>query len=223
MHSQALEPAGDHGARMDATYRYQRHIYDASRKYYLLGRDRMIRALDAGPGSSVLEIGCGTGRNLIAAARQWPQARLFGLDISAAMLETAAASVVQRRLDCRIALAQADATSFDATRLFGQARFDRIFLSYTISMIPGWEMAINEAAEALAPGGTMHIVDFGQQERLPGFFRSALFAWLERFGVHPRGDLRPVLEEAAERHRLTLTFTPLYRGYAWAAAMRAQG
>ena len=35
--------SGDHGALMDDVYRYQRLIYDVTRKYYLLGRDEMIR------------------------------------------------------------------------------------------------------------------------------------------------------------------------------------
>lgn len=212
----------DHGAHMDGIYRYQRHIYDLSRKYYLLGRDRLIRSLDAGEGTSVLEVGCGTGRNLIAAAKAWPHAQFFGFDISAAMLETAEASVRRTGLAGRITLARGDATDFDAATLFdGRQAFDRIFLSYTLSMIPGWEMALDEAAAALAPGGMLHIVDFGQQERLPRAFRALLFAWLDRFDVHPRGALRAVLEEVAQRHRLTLDFQPLYRGYAWSAVLRA--
>ena len=42
---------------MDRMYRRQRHIYDASRKFYLLGRDRVIDALAPPAGGSVLEIG----------------------------------------------------------------------------------------------------------------------------------------------------------------------
>ncbi|HEX7781396.1 MAG TPA: class I SAM-dependent methyltransferase [Sphingobium sp.] len=213
--------ATDHGARMDGIYRSQRHIYDATRKYYLLGRDRLIRSLDAQAGFSVLEIGCGTGRNLITAAKAWPEAHFCGLDISAAMLETASEAVVKHGLGSRVALAQADATHFNAGRCFGREMFDRIFLSYTLSMIPGWELAIDEAADVLAPGGAMHIVDFGQQEGLPAVFRNGLFAWLAHFHVQPRGDLKPVLEDVAQRRRLTLEFTPLYRGYAWAAVLRA--
>lgn len=212
--------APDHGGRMDAIYRYQRHIYDASRKYYLLGRDRLIRDLDAGQDMAVLEVGCGTGRNLIAAARRWPQARFFGFDISRTMLDTANASVARHGLSDRIALTQGDATDFESRHLWGRAGFDRIFLSYTVSMIPGWELALDEAARALLPGGSIHIVDFGQQERLPSLFRRALFAWLARFDVAPRGDMLPVLEDVAARHRLTLTFTPLYRGYAWSAVLK---
>ncbi|MDP3895918.1 MAG: class I SAM-dependent methyltransferase, partial [Mesorhizobium sp.] len=71
-----------HAALMDGIYRRQRHIYDATRKYYLLGRDRMLERLDVPPGGAVLELGCGTGRNIVAAARRYPGARFCGLDIS---------------------------------------------------------------------------------------------------------------------------------------------
>ena len=47
--------------------------YDASRRYYLLGRDRLLDQLAPPPGGSILEIGCGTGRNLIGAARRYPR------------------------------------------------------------------------------------------------------------------------------------------------------
>ena len=47
--------------RMDAMYRYQRHIYDLTRKFYLFGRDQLLSALPAPPGAAVLEMGCGTG------------------------------------------------------------------------------------------------------------------------------------------------------------------
>lgn len=42
----AVAPRRDAAALMDAIYRRQRHIYDASRKFYLLGRDGLIADLD---------------------------------------------------------------------------------------------------------------------------------------------------------------------------------
>ncbi|TIV98235.1 MAG: SAM-dependent methyltransferase, partial [Mesorhizobium sp.] len=57
-------PAG-HAELMDGVYRWQRHIYDLTRKYYLLGRDRLIDGLDVPRGGTVLELGCGTGRNIV--------------------------------------------------------------------------------------------------------------------------------------------------------------
>lgn len=208
-------PAGDHAGHMDAIYRSQRHIYDLTRKYYLLGRDRLIAALDPPPGGTVLEIGCGTGRNLIAAARRFPNARYFGIDISEAMLETARASAAKAGLGDRITFAQGDATAFDAATLFGTARFDRIFQSYTLSMIPDWQGALREGAGKLAPGGRLDVVDFGQQEGLPAPFKALLFAWLAQFDVTPRATLADALVRIAADAGLTARFTPLYRGYAW--------
>ncbi|HCB76641.1 MAG TPA: SAM-dependent methyltransferase [Sphingomonas bacterium] len=208
--------AAAHAARMDAIYAGQRHIYDVTRKYYLLGRDRLIDELAPPPGGSVVEVGCGTGRNLMLAARRWPQARCFGFDISDAMLATARAKVAGRA----IRLERGDATAWEPKGLFGIEAADAIFMSYTLSMIPDWRSAIAAACDALAPGGALHIVDFGQQERLPAAFHRALFAWLARFDVEPRTDLPRALEEAAAARGLSLGFTPLYRGYAWRAVLR---
>lgn len=196
-------------ALMDAQYRWQRHVYDFSRKYYLLGRDHMIRALDVPVGGSILEIGCGTGRNLALAARSHPAARLYGVDISAEMLKNA------RRNAPMAMLEQGDATRFDAKLLLGQSTFDRVFMSYTLSMIPDWQAALDQAARLLAPGGRLHIVDFGQQERLPRWFGRLLAAWLDRFHVTPREGLFAASEDCAERHGLACTASPLLRGYAW--------
>jgi S-adenosylmethionine-diacylgycerolhomoserine-N-methlytransferase len=206
---------------MDAIYRTQRHFYDLTRKYYLLGRDRLIRDLAPPAGGNVLEIGCGTGRNLIAAAKAWPDARYFGIDISEAMLETARAKVAAAGLTGRITLAQGDATAFDAQALFGVASFDRVFQSYTLSMIPDWQGALREGAGKLAPGGRLDIVDFGQQEQLPAPFKRLLFGWLAQFDVEPRHALPDVLAEIAKAQGLSDAFTPLYRGYAWAGRLSA--
>ena len=205
---------GGHASLMDGVYRRQRHIYDLTRKYYLLGRDRMLNGLDVPPDGTVLEIGCGTGRNVVLASRLYPDASLFGLDISAEMLRTASASLAKEGIAPRARLAQGDAYHFDALALFGRDRFDRVFISYALSMIPGWERAATEALKCLAPGGSLHIVDFGSQERLPGWFRAALRAWLGKFHVSPRDGLRAELERQAQTAGMSLEFTPLYRGYA---------
>jgi S-adenosylmethionine-diacylgycerolhomoserine-N-methlytransferase len=210
---------GGTGDHMDRIYRHQRHIYDLTRKYYLLGRDAMIRDLAPPPGATVLEAGCGTGRNLIRAARLYPQARFFGLDISSAMLETARANVARAGLAERITLAEGDATDFDPVALFERDRFDRIFLSYTLSMIPDWLGVLDHVAHMIDVDGRLHLVDFGQQERLPVAFRSALFAWLRKFDVTPRPYLQEAVLALASHERLTLRWQPQYRGYAWLARL----
>lgn len=152
----------DHGRLMDGTYRWQRHIYDITRKYYLLGRDGLIADLAPPSGGSVLEIGCGTGRNLIAVGKAWPHARLYGVDISQAMLDTAQISVERVGMACRVRLARGDAVDFDPQALFGRATFDRVFISYALSMIPDWEAALQQAALCVAPGGRLEVVEIGR-------------------------------------------------------------
>ncbi|TIM20102.1 MAG: class I SAM-dependent methyltransferase, partial [Mesorhizobium sp.] len=208
------------GELMDGVYRWQRHVYDLTRKYYLLGRDRLISGLDVPVGGTVLELGCGTGRNIVLAARLYPDARFFGLDISAEMLETASAAIAREGLSGRVTLARGDATDFDAEALFSFERFDRIFVSYSLSMIPGWEKTISAALAALSPGGSLHVVDFGQQEALPRWFRTLLRGWLRKFHVEPRHSLRDVLQSESARRGATLRFRTLYRGYTWLAVTK---
>jgi S-adenosylmethionine-diacylgycerolhomoserine-N-methlytransferase len=204
-----------HAELMDGVYRWQRHIYDLTRKYYLLGRDRLIAGLNVPAGGTVLELGCGTGRNIIVAARRYPGARLCGLDISAEMLETAGAAIAREGLSGRVTLARGDATGFDAKALFGLETFDRVFVSYSLSMIPGWEKTVSAALAALSPSGSLHVVDFGQQEGLPRSFRALLRGWLRKFHVEPRATLREVLESESARTGASLRFETLYRGYSW--------
>jgi S-adenosylmethionine-diacylgycerolhomoserine-N-methlytransferase len=212
--------SADAAAAMDRMYRRQRHVYDLTRKAYLLGRDDLIAALKPPRGGTVLEIACGTGRNLIRAAKAYPQARFFGLDVSHEMLATARAKVAAAGLAGRIALARGDATSFDPQALFGVAAFDRVFVSYALSMIPLWRGVFTEAAARLTPGGALHIVDFGDQGELPDFLRAALRAWLARFSVTPRLTLETDLGRLAAARGLKLEFRPLYRRYAFLAALK---
>jgi S-adenosylmethionine-diacylgycerolhomoserine-N-methlytransferase len=206
--------------KMDEIYRYQRYFYNLTRKYYLLGRDTLIKNLNTAQGGTILEIGCGTGRNLINTAKTYPNANIFGFDISNAMLETARNAISSSSYADKIKLAQANATQFESQSLFGLNGFDRVFISYTLSMIPVWQQVLPRAIAALAPGGELHIVDFGMQEGLPAWFKRMLFAWLARFSVQPSPDLKSALENITQKHGYELSFQSLYRGYAAYAVIK---
>jgi S-adenosylmethionine-diacylgycerolhomoserine-N-methlytransferase len=209
-----------HAEHMDGIYRYQRYIYDLTRKFYLLGRDRMIAGLAVPDGGTVLEVGCGTGRNLIQAARRYPNVRFFGFDISKMMLETAEANIANAGFSDRITLAQGDASDFSSMALFGVPAFDRVYISYAVSMIPPWREAITQGFAAVKPGGSLHVVDFGQQSQLPGTFKAALRAWLAKFSVTPRAELEAELQALADKNGSRLVFTKLYRDYAQLGVVR---
>lgn len=211
----------DHGSLMDRVYRRQRHLYDATRKYYLLGRDPMLQDLNAPAGGTVLEIGCGTGRNLVKAANLYPEAQFFGIDISREMLDTAGRSVASAGLNGLVRLAYADAANFDPQKTFGRATFDRIFISYAVSMIPEWRAVMSNAASILAPGGELHIVDFGDQCDMPRWFKFALYRWLKTFHVTPRPDLFSFGSSVADGVGGQAEAKSLYRGFAWIAVVRA--
>ncbi len=189
--------SGAHGVLMDRVYHRQKHIYDLTRKYYLFGRDRLIDELDLHPGMRVLELGCGTGRNLAAIGRRWPGVALHGVDISGEML-----GIASGRLANRARLHRGDACRFDAMAAFGVDQFDRVVISYALSMIPEWQLAIAHAASLLSAAGAVHTVDFGDFSGMPGFAAAAMQRWLARFHVTPRDTLGEVAATIARQRGL---------------------
>ena len=205
--------------RMNRMYRRQRHIYDGTRRYYLLGRDQLISGLKPAPCANVLEIGCGTGRNLVQAAGLYPDARFFGIDVSTEMLTSAITAISRRGMAGRIRVAHGDGTAFDPQLLFGVPCFDHVMISYSLSMIPEWRSVLHAAARRLTPGGRLHVVDFGNQERLPKVARALLLRWLAMFDVTPRDDLENVLAAMAKINGADLGFERPFRGYAQYAVL----
>jgi S-adenosylmethionine-diacylgycerolhomoserine-N-methlytransferase len=204
----------DAAVRMDRQYRWQRHIYDLTRLPYLLGRDELIAQLRPPFGARVLEIGCGTGRNLIRVARIYPDVECFGIDVSNVMLDTARRSIRSVGLEGRIRLAHADAVTADPARLFGRGSFDRVMISYALSMIVPWRQVLAHSTSLLGPRGALCLVDFGDQAEMPAWFRMLLFRWLEWFHVSARIDLKRELEALAKAADLKLHVCDFYRGYA---------
>lgn len=223
---------------MNNMYRYTRHVYDLTRKYYLLGRDRLINELNAQPGDVIIEVGCGTARNLIKMAQKYPGVHFYGLDASEEMLKTANESIKHAGLENRITVAHGFAQDFDPNTLFGipGGAVDKFVFSYALSMIPPWKESIDHALALLktsdtaprawpeepVPQGTpsmrrgsdpgLYIVDFGGQDGLPAWFRAFLFWWLDLFGVHFRPELPAYLNTLAQEGLKTSVTTGL-KGY----------
>jgi len=204
---------------MNAMYRWTRHIYDASRKYYLLGRDCLIDNLDAQGGERICEVGCGTARNLIKMARLYPDAGFYGLDASDEMLKTAQQSV--EKANVKVQLEQAFSQKFQPETLFNLDKpFDKIVFSYALSIIPPWQDSIDHALDLLPKGGEMHIVDFGDMAQQPEWFRKLIFWWLKLFHVYHKPEVLEHLKQLALDGKGTLELSDLYKGYAYLAIFK---
>lgn len=206
-------------AAMDNMYRFQRYFYDLTRKYYLLGRDRLIDEMLIEDGDNVLEIGCGTGRNLILLGKKRPEANLFGLDASSEMLRTAEEKIAKTHREIELKTALADEFNFNTT--FGLEKpFDLVFFSYSISMIPVWRESIENALHNLKPGGTLYIVDFYDQKDLPRWFQKLLQGWLRKFHVQFWHDLLPYIKSLEKDGLGKFELTPLFRRYSYLASFK---
>ncbi len=135
-------------------YRWHAQIYDLTRWAFLFGRTELIRhaAKQTAP-RRILEIGCGTGKNLVELARQFPQARIVGLDLSADMLEKA-----QRKV---AGLPVSLVPGAYVTPVNAGEPFDLIVFSYCLTMInPGFDEVLKLCLQDLSPRGKIAVVDF---------------------------------------------------------------
>ena len=124
---------------MNRTYRHQRHIYDFTRKYFLLGRDRLIAQPRAarrrrGPRDRLRH-------RTQSHRRRGPlsrRARLFGIDVSTEMLDLGvrdASPAPASRSQMR-ARPRATPPASIPRPCSGSRGSTAIFISYSLSMIP---------------------------------------------------------------------------------------
>jgi S-adenosylmethionine-diacylgycerolhomoserine-N-methlytransferase len=174
----------DNAAALTRYYRWHARLYDATRWSFLFGRAALIRSIARlpNPPRNILEIGCGTGDNLLRLARQFPDAAVTGLDLSADMLARA-----RRKLEKRQQLVTLLHQRYDRP-LSPEPVFDLIVFSYCLSMInPGWRQALESALRDLRPNGRLAVVDF-HDTRFPVFQR-----WMAVNHVRMDGHLLPNL------------------------------
>ncbi len=168
--------------RLRQYYRFQSHIYDLTRWSFLFGRNRIIRKIPYRREKQlrILEVGCGTGQNLVALARRFPNAKITGIDLSPDMLHIARKKTAA--FSDRITIV-AGAFGLDA---FEEA-FDLILFSYCLTMVnPGWKTMISDAKLLTRAGGYVAVVDF----------YNSPWRWFKRHmaGHHVRMDAHLLLE-----------------------------
>lgn len=162
-------------------YRFQSQIYDATRWSFLFGRKEILEAArrHVTP-RRVLEVGCGTGTNLVSLVRMFPEAEITGLDLSVHMLAKA-----RRKLGNRVRLV---CGAYGEVEIPG-GPFDLVVFSYCLSMVnPGFDKLIGQAIADLENGGAIAIVDF--HDTPWGWFRS----WMGLNHVRFDGQIQQTLD-----------------------------
>jgi len=164
-------------------YRFHSRIYDATRWSFLFGRTAILKNFSGASPQNILEVGCGTGRNLLELARRFPQAQITGVDLSATMLDLARKKTVP--FGPRVQLLHQAYTA----PLSDPPGYDLVLLSYALSMFnPGYDTALAAAGRDLVPGGQIAVVDF-HDSRFGVFER-----WMGMNHVRMNGQLRPLLQ-----------------------------
>jgi S-adenosylmethionine-diacylgycerolhomoserine-N-methlytransferase len=125
-----------------------------------------------------VEVGVGTGRNLLKLHARRPEASYWGIDASDEMLASA-------RKQCPFArISHGFAEDTPIRDLLGRAP-DRILMSYLVSLVTDPAAALDNARRSVAPDGQVVVVDFCDLHGLARPYRLALLRWLRAFHVSP--------------------------------------
>src|SRR5688572_23141386 len=161
----ALKPVRgkDHAARMESFYSGQAEAYDDFRKRLLKGRQEMYSAIHPPPNATWVDMGGGTGSNLeYIAERIGALNKVYVVDLSHSLLEVAKKRAVERGWS-NVEAVEADATLYQPPG----AAVDVVTFSYSLTMIPDWFAAIENALAMLKPGGLIGVVDFYISRKYP--------------------------------------------------------
>lgn len=196
-----LDPVGN-ASTLAHYYRWHAPLYDATRWSFLFGRVALLNAIAKQRQlGRILEIGCGTGSNLLWLQRKFPTATLVGVDLSAEMLARARHKLTRNGIPVPVTLLQ---WRYDQPLLWGH-KFDLVLFSYCLSMMePGWPAAVQAALEDLRPHGLLAVVDFHDTPH------ASFQCWMRCNHVHMTGQLLPYLERHC--HPLMRNVQSAYRG-----------
>lgn len=148
---------------------------------WLLGghvqRRGMVAEAEIRPGMRVLDVGCGTGSLVVELKRTQADVAVTGLDPDPLALGRARAKLERAGLSVRLDEGFADALPYP------EASFERVFSSYMFHHLERdvKEGMLREVRRVLAPGGALHLVDFGGEAHDHGL--------LARF-FHTHDDLK---------------------------------
>jgi S-adenosylmethionine-diacylgycerolhomoserine-N-methlytransferase len=192
----------DHAARLESFYGGQAEAYDDFRKRLLKGREELINAVPAPEQGTWVDMGGGTGANLeFFGDKLTKLKKVYVVDLSPSLLKVAARRMETRGWHNAEAI-EADATVWQPP----EAPVDVVTFSYSLTMIPDWFAAIDNALQMLKPGGVLGVVDFYVSRKFPRdglkrhrwLTRNFWPVWFGNDNVFPSSDHVPYLHRHLE-------------------------
>lgn len=155
-------------------------------------RARAVERLQLRPGTRVLEVACGTGRNLPHLQKAvGPGGHVFGVDASSGMLERARARC--RRNDWKnVTLLLEDACGYSLPEVV-----DGVLFSLCYCVLSRRREALQHAWDQLRPGGRLVVMEAKTAPGWRGRILAPVAAWLSRATVLGNPYLSP-WEDVAE-------------------------
>ncbi len=188
----------NHAERMESFYGGQAEGYDDFRKRLLKGREEMYESINVSDQAVWVDMGGGTGSNMEFLDTKIPNLKKgYVVDLASSLLKVAGDRFEKRGWD-NLEPVEADATKFTPTEGYA----DVVTFSYSLTMIPDWFAAIENAKRILKPGGVIGIVDFYVSRKFPteGQKRHSFFTrhfwptWFANDNVFPSRDHVPFLQ-----------------------------
>ncbi|MGE0756185.1 MAG: methyltransferase domain-containing protein [Pirellulaceae bacterium] len=182
----------DHAARLESFYAGQAASYDNFRRRLLQGRQELWNAIHVPDDAIWVDMGGGTGSNLEYFGERLSRLRrIYIVDLSPSLLEIARQRIQQQGWS-NVEAVEADATLFQPPA----SPVDVVSFSYSLTMIPDWFAAIDNALSMLKPGGLIGVADFYVARKFPTdglkrhswFTRSFWPVWFSADNVFPSPD-----------------------------------
>ena len=142
-------------------------LYDPIVRFMGFDRSRqeLISQANVRPDHQILDIGCGTGTFVVLLKRQFPTARVIGLDPDPKALRRAQNKVARAAVDVQLDRGFSDELPYE------NDSFDRVFSSFMFHHLDEQERekTLKEVLRVLKPGGSFHLLDFTADEGAHGF------------------------------------------------------
>ena len=208
-----------HAERMESFYAGQADAYDDFRRRLLKGREEMYRSVPVPDGGVWVDMGGGTGSNLDYMSGNVERMKsVYVVDLSQSLLDVAAKRIANH------GWSNVHPCTADATQFHPDEPVDLVTFSYSITMIPDWFAAVQNAISMLRPGGHIGVVDFYVSRKYPRdngrkhswFTRNFWPLWMGNDNVFPCADHLPFLQHHLEEvelreHTAKIPYLPLIR------------